>query len=363
MKRILILVEKMSYSGASKIAFWLAESLAEAGNDVTLMSRLENTSFYAESETVRLVTSKKYGKHKLACLLSTVLNVRAELKRRHIDVMISFLPLESALAIVSSVGTKVPVIIAERSDPYFEKSTTATICRYMCRFADGAVFQTERAKEYYPKRLQEKSCVIPNPSLYKNGDVIDYSKRRNVITYSGRLYIKQKRQDVLLKAIALVVKKIPDVRLEIYGDGPDEDSLKKFTQKLGVDENVFFMGKTTDVVNKVMNSRLFVFSSDYEGIPNSVIEALSVGTPVVSTDCSPGGVRILVDDGVNGYIVPRGDYVSLADKVIEILGDTAKAEAMSHCARNILLDFSEDSVFRMWDNYIKDIGCYSKHNP
>lgn len=72
------------------------------------------------------------------------------------------------------------------------------------------------------------------------------------------------------------------------------------------------MGKLQMFWKKMSDSKMYVLSSDFEGIPNSLLEAMSIGMPVVSTDCSPGGARLLIENGVNGLLVKTGNSGELA---------------------------------------------------
>ncbi len=353
MKRVLFFTDKISTSGASKIITWVVNNVNIKDAKVSLVTYLPLEDQRQIIENVSRTNLSVQCESKIKRSLIVVKELRKIFKREKTDLCIAFLPMESLYAILAAVGLKTKVIVCERSDPYLESNRIVSLARYMFRFADGAVFQTEGARAYFPTLLQKRSVVIPNPAFRRNDFVIiPYQKRRNVVSYSGRLYIKQKRQDVLLKAFKKLIEKGHNLELIIYGDGPDRSQLVKLTKELGISGFVEFAGNVANVEELIGDSKMMVLTSDYEGIPNVIIEALQSGVPVVSTDCSPGGARVLIQNGVNGYIVQRGDYVALADKMEYLLNNNEIAQSMANKAIDITITFNEHDIIDMWRDYI-----------
>lgn len=129
----------------------------------------------------------------------------------------------------------------------------------------------------------------------------------------GRLDI-QKNHRLLIKAFSSVVKHIPEARLWILGDGPLRNELKVYINNLGLNDSIILKGNVADVENYLAKADAFVLSSDYEGLPLSILEAMAAGLPVVATDV--GGVKDIVTD--NGILVPKGDCDKLAKAMIKI---------------------------------------------
>lgn len=356
MKKLLFFVDKISSSGASKIISWLANNIDIVDTEISLTTYLPMKDQRDIKDSVKRINLSIQSENRIKRSIIVIRKLREIFKKEKIDVCVAFLPMESMYAIFAAFGTKTRVVVCERSDPYFERSTVVDIARRMFVLASGAVFQTEKAKEYFSQSLQRKSVVIHNPA-FENKDIqyIPYRKRPMEISYSGRLYIKQKRQDILLHAFKKVVDDGYRVELLIYGDGIDGEKLQNLTRQLGITELVHFKGNINNVEVQISHSRMLVLSSDYEGIPNVIIEALQCGVPVVSTDCSPGGARLLIEEGVNGFIVPREDYIALAEKIEELLDDELRAESMSVAAVDITKRFSESSVLEKWRNYLEKL--------
>lgn len=352
MKKILFFIDKVSASGASKIISWLVNNLQLENVEITLASYITSDTRWTIADSVKRVLLTVNQENKIKRGTSVVYQLRSLIRKNRYSVCVGFLPTECLYLQLATVGLKTKVIVCERSDPFLERSKIADLGRFVYRFADGAVFQTENAKAYFPHSLQNKSAVIPNPAFKLNIIGPDYYKREKHVSNSGRLYINQKRQDVLLKAFKIVTDYDEDVILDIYGDGPDKDKLISLSSELKLGERVKFWGNVNNVEERISSSRLFVLTSDYEGIPNVIIEALQCGVPVVSTNCSPGGAELLIQNEKNGFIVPREDYKELAEKILFMLSNVDIAKKMSERAPKVVEDFSENKIIVMWENYL-----------
>jgi glycosyltransferase involved in cell wall biosynthesis len=166
----------------------------------------------------------------------------------------------------------------------------------------------------------------------------------------GRL-VKVKRMDVFLQAVANVVDKIPDITAVIVGDGKLRGELHSLSMDLGIDSNVSFIGYQDDVENWLCKSKVFVLTSDSEGLSLSVMEAMMCGLPVVVSDV--GDLADLVENGVNGYLVPRRSPEQFAARIIELLTDARRLEAFSQAARYSALQYSTEAATAKWDSIIK----------
>ena len=272
------------------------------------------------------------------------------------DVIVSFLPMPNALAILCGKKLHIPVVISERADPFQQLSKLDKIIHAIYNQAEGAVFQTNGARDFYSKRLQEKSIVIPNPVVDNYSEIThDYYNINKELVSVGRFEIIQKRQDVLLKASKIVFEKYPEYKLIFWGDGPDEDKLKELAKELQIENKVMFAGVTNSVLEKVNQSEIFVLSSDYEGIPNALIEAMSIGMPCVATDCSPGGARMLLEDGKSGKLVGCGKYEELAKEIIYFIENREKEKEYGMYAKESIGRFSYSILMNRWEEYLLKI--------
>lgn len=269
------------------------------------------------------------------------------------DVIVSFLPIPNALAVLCGKKCHIPVIISERADPYQSSSKIDRLLHAIYNKADGAVFQTDGAKAFYSQKLQKKSVVIPNPVFNREKTIEhNYENVRKEIVSVGRFECVQKRQDLLIKAMKVVLDQHPDYQLRFWGDGQDESKIRELAIEEGISDNVIFSGLTNQALDKINESEIFVLTSDYEGIPNVLIEAMSIGMPCVSTDCSPGGARLLIENGINGLLVERGDIKAIADSIIYFIEHRDKEKEYGRRALSINNRFTYDIIMNKWENYL-----------
>lgn len=354
--RILFIVRSLGCGGASKQLSLTAEALANRGHEVYVYTYNSDYTELSFSKVI-FIPEKNITKSSLKEYIYSPIRVRQQVKKLHPDIVISWRANAGCFCTLACIGLRVKHVFSERTDPYMETSFALKIATKICDQADYGVFQTEGAQHYYKRLSQGRSIVIPNPIfLNQKINLIPYNERRNEIAFVGRCFLKQKRQDILLKAFNIVIKKHPEMQLIIYGGDFDIEKIKKMAIDMGLQEHVTFAGSVNDILNKTKYARILALSSDYEGIPNVLLEAMSVGVPVVSTDTSPGGVRVIINNGVNGYIVPRGDYKELAEKIIKVLNEPSVAEKFIQNGFINIQRFNPDVIFEQWNQYINKIA-------
>lgn len=361
LKKILFITEDINYGGAGKIISFIANGLSELGNSIIIHTYAGNNSFYDLNKEIIYIPPKKIRRTYMS-KLSYFIDIRRMIKKVNPDIVISFLPIPNMLSVIGTALTKIPVIISERSDPYTEKGFLLNFAKSLFKYADGAVFQTKDAKEYYSESLQKKSIVIPNPVTIGKAERIPFKKRNNEIAFVARFFVKQKRQDIMLNAFKIVADHNKDVNLVFYGDGPDLKIIKQMVNDMNLTDRVWFRGEVKNIEDKIKNSRIFVLTSDYEGIPNALIEAMSVGLPVVSTDCSPGGARILIEDKKNGLIVPTRDVNGIAKAILFLLENHEIAEQYGIEAQKIIEKYSPEKILKIWDEFVDKVIKFNHPN-
>lgn len=358
-RKILFIIHDINYSGAAKMLSFIANGLSEIGYQVVVYTYAGNKPYYPLNSSIYYIPALKVRYSYVEKLLYFI-DVQKMIKRINPDIVISFLPNSNMFSIIGTAFSKIPVIICERSDPYYEKGTFLELKRSLFKYADGAVFQTERAQRYYPKILQEKSVVIPNPVTIKKIDRIPLNKRNDEISFVGRFYIRQKRQDIMLKAFKKVAEIDKQIKLVFYGDGPDLPQIQQMAKDMNLSERVIFKGKVNDVVDSIKDSKMFVLTSDYEGIPNALIEAMAIGLPVISTDCSPGGARLLIENKKNGLLIDTNDVDKIADAILFLINNPEVADSYGIEAQKIVNKFTARNVMQLWSEYIEQIINFTK---
>lgn len=357
--KILFVTNSIGYGGAEKMMNFVCSALAAESWEVTILN-LNTVSedistlkqkFPAGVNVVSL-TEVKGNRH-----LAAVRQIVKLIKEKGAEAVIAFTMFPNFYAKIASLITGVPSIMSERGDPgrTITRSFKDRLMLWFINRSKGAVFQTPQAGAFYSKGLQRRGTVIPNPIfLSKAASVAEHTQREKTIVSVGRFQNIQKRIDVMLKAFQIFSAKHPEYILKMYGSGEDE-YVAELCRELGIADKVKLMGSVSDPSSKICNDGMFVITSDYEGIPNALLEAMAVGLPVVSTDCTPGGARMLIQDGVNGLLVPCGNPQAVADALGKYADDSDFAEACGANARNVLVDYAPDRISRLWINYISSI--------
>lgn len=350
--KVFMVIKRLRYSGAYKMFIWLANALCERGHDITVMTYMPN-----DIETLNpKIHWIKHDELENSNIIKKIAVIRKEIRNSNAKVSISFLLDANVYNIFACLGFGTKSIVCERNDPFKPGYRKLQFWKPWFRFANGAVYQLPKVAEYY-SNIKAPAAVIPNPVLCKaNIELDSFQERPNLINVLGRLDVFQKRHDVLIDAFALFLKGYPTFKLVFYGDGPDKKKMVQQIRNLGIEKNVLFAGITNKPLEVMKTSKMYILSSDFEGIPNSLIEAMSLGLPCIATDCRPGGARLLIDNEKNGFIVPQGDSKAIADKMAWYMKNTEKADYMGMKAKDIREMFSEKKITDKWDAYLNSFA-------
>lgn len=269
------------------------------------------------------------------------------------DIILAFLPRPCLLACLMHKKVGIPVIGSYRSDPEYDMPNLLT--RFMVRMlynrADGFVFQTSQARDFFYKKLRRKSKIIMNPVNEKAIRESFKGERLKRIVSVGR-FVEGKNYPLLIRAFASLAQAFEEYTLWIYGKQDDSLGIKELAESLGVAERVVFAGQTDDIYDAIYDASLFVLPSKSEGVPNALMEAMAMGLPVIATDCPCGGPAELVQNGENGILVPNEDEKALVNAMNEMLADEGRAAQMGERALDIGIRYSGQKIYREWEEYI-----------
>ncbi len=358
-KRILLLIESYNGYGAEKMLLWLGNSLCNYDYDVTFCSIYDNERKgdmheKAKFEGFAIKQRKNFFLLNTAVFIFGLCNLLKLFIKGKYEYIVTFKSTPFVLLLLCKPFYKgAKLIMAERNDPY---AATTKLSRYKQRlfsFASGLVCQTEGARKYFEDRGIKVDAIIPNPIDIP--DVLWHPNKSYTIASVGRLRIEQKRQDVMILAFKEVVKKYPSAVLTFYGDGSDKNRLVNLVNDSGLQKNVVFAGKVTGVLEKLSHHHIFALTSDYEGIPNALMEAMAIGMPVISTDCRPGGARLLIDNGVNGVIVPVNNPHLLADQIEIMFGSSDLCCKYGINARKSIKRLMPESIIKLWIEFFNQL--------
>lgn len=367
MQKIAFHLNSLQQGGAERVVSNLANRFAKEGYEVVIATEWYGTDEFALDQKVRRVhvglTKEDENRSRISKMLRRIWYLRRFMKKEKPDVVVAFTRGVLYRALAAGIGTGIPVVISVRTDPvgHYDKKADKLRIPLLFPHAAGCVFQTEGAKAFFAPYLQENSRIILNPLNPKYVGVPEPAVRTKDVVQSGRL-VDFKNQPMLIRAFLKVHEKHPDYTLKIYG--PDsKDGTKEILESI-IHENhaenfVKLMGGSNTLEKDLADAALYAFSSDWEGLPNALMEAMALGLPVVSTDCPCGGPKTLIEDGVNGLLVPIMDEKAMTDGILRLIEDRALAERLGREARKISERANEDAVFEQWQTYLQE--CCKKN--
>lgn len=238
----------------------------------------------------------------------------------------------------------------------FKLKLEALVCKKM-------IALTREMKEDYIQYgfKEEKIFVINNmvdldyidQKIKKSCEKCDWfdGNQFKVIIANARM-VPEKRYDILIKAFEIICNSHSEVRLIIIGDGPLRKQIEKMVP-VEIIERVRFLGFQNNPYYYMSHANVFVLTSDYEGFPNVLIEALACGLPAVTTDCKTGPKEI-IENGVDGWVVGRGNAEAIAMRIEQLLNDPIELDKLSRNARKKAQFYRTDFVAKQYIQLLND---------
>jgi GalNAc-alpha-(1->4)-GalNAc-alpha-(1->3)-diNAcBac-PP-undecaprenol alpha-1,4-N-acetyl-D-galactosaminyltransferase len=272
------------------------------------------------------------------------------------DVVVSFWAFVNVLVLFATRGMRVPVVVTDPCDPKVEplKWIFALLRRWTYTFDAQLVVETERAKASYAHKIQSRTTVIPNPITpitQADKGLPEITLDRPSLVAIGR-FQHNKGFDLLLNAFARVKDQYPDWTLTIIGDGPLRSYLESLRDELGLDDRVHLPGFVDNIYHALKQADLFVMSSRWEGMPMALMEAMSCGLPVISTDCRCGP-REIIRNGIDGALVPPENVEALSAAMDQLMSDESARKRLASRAVEVTERFSVEQVLGRWEQLLR----------
>lgn len=275
------------------------------------------------------------------------------------NTIIAFLN-DSVYLSLLSAGKNEKVIISERNDPRQSLSSKTNFAFFKTMYpkADEMVFQSPDAMQWYRENTSVKGRVIFNPIKPDLPERFIGERKKKIVNFCR--ISSQKNLHLLVNAFELFAKHYPVYELYIYGDAVGNgaegyiDSVNEEIDRLNYKDNIHILPARKEIHGLIKDYAMFVSSSDFEGMSNSMLEAMAIGLPTICTDCPAGGARAIINDHENGILVPVNDVQALADAMKEVAGNPALAEKLSVNGTKIREELSVDKIVNQWMEIIND---------
>lgn len=324
--------------------YWVA-----AGACVTFAtwSGPNTADFYRLDSRIRRVHLDSDSPGRLRRNLHRVLKMRRLLSKLRPDAVVSFLSRSNVPTILAGTGLNLRIVVSERVQPALETGLPLgwrLLRRLVYGRAAAIVSQTARTADWIRQSWGSQAQVVPNVLRTLP---LPAGPRAPLIVAVGRL-VPQKGFDLLLPAFARIAVQFPAWRIAILGDGPERARLQRLSDSLGLQGRVDFPGHVRDVESWMGRAGLVVQPSRFEGFPNVVLESMGMGAAVISADC-PAGPAELIEDGVNGRLVPVEDIAALSRVMAELMSDPDARERLGREAMKVRERFRQESIMSQWE--------------
>jgi len=352
--KILLFIHSLGAGGAERVMSLLSNDWAEHGYSISIVTLTSSDrSFYKLHNSIEVIpldiASESHGiKDSIIGNYKRIVAIKKVILEHDPDIVISFMTTTNVLTTLAAKLAKKPIIISERNNFYRVKSKIWRLLRRIVYpFSDVLVVQSEHDKEKYD--YHSNVHVILNPLIleYKHKNI----RRQKMILAVGRLQLHKGFHQLLKVFSQLNAKKWQVV---ILGEGPERAFLEKLALELNIEKNVSMPGRVTDVEEYYKKASVFVLSSNSEGFPNALIEAMGYGCAAVAFDCLTGPSDI-IDNKKNGILIEVGNVNELAESIQYLIDQPKKREEFGENAKKIINELNIKKISTKWFEIINEV--------
>ena len=355
----MIVVPYLSDGGAERVASLWANFLSKNYQVLLLTYYTVNNEYSVDKNVERktLVTTKnEYDK---ISFMKKIKIIRNYIDSFGPDVIIPFLSHTNIAVSLANKRKKTVVFQTIRNNPWLNPGSKffRFLRNHFIKKEKKLIIQNNEQGEYF-KKYNFKKYVVCNPvnpaTMEINSIKISYDKIKKIIAV-GRLH-EQKNYKMMIDSIYdLVFIYKMNVILDIYGDGPQKKELIDYINMRNMTNYVFLKGRCDDIISIEKDYDLFLMTSNYEGFPNALLEAMAVGLPVISTDCKTGP-KDLINNGVNGFLVKTNDSKELSKKISEVNDELLLKKIGTLAREDVLEKYNMQESMRQLTYAIEDVS-------
>jgi glycosyltransferase involved in cell wall biosynthesis len=368
--KLLFFIYSLSCGGAERATVNLADHWVAKGWEISIVTLAQRSlDFYDLHPAVRRIALGLAGNSSNSIVgffqnLRRVRALRQVLRKVQPDVALALMSSSNMILALSANGLQtIRTIGSERiHPPQFPLGIIWERLRYhIYSELDAVTALTLESADWLRKHTSVRRVrVIPNAVSWPLTDMVPCLNSelickdgRKVLLAVGRL-VKQKGFDRLIDVFAELAKKHPKWDLVILGEGPERAKLEAQLQANGLTGRVFLPGLVGNMGEWYERSNLYVMSSYFEGLPNTLLEAMAHGMPVVSFDCDTGP-RDIIRHEIDGLLVPPGDVAALSSALDHLMDDKETCQRFGARAVEVRERFSIEKIARMWEELFEDI--------
>ena len=351
--KIGFLLGNVQFGGGEKVLHTLIREFSALGHEIIVFSW--NVDWEKERQTfshqVTLLSNPPVG---IIGKCKAVWSLYRALCTSRPDCLIVFSLALAEVGVFSAKFASVPIVLSERVDPnYLPQSTVhRTLKKIAFSMSSKVVFQTEQVRRFFSKKIQNKGVVIPNMIMSDDLPVTNPDEVRRVIVAAGRLS-EEKNYPLLINAFASAA--LDGYILRIFGDGPLRSELESLISSLNMQDRITLEGNVKNLLSHFVHADIFAITSSHEGMPNVLLEAMSVGLACVSADFPSGGASALIQHNINGVLVEVGNESDLKSAFERLANDTSFKNVLRKNALNILETNSKKMIIPQWISVVESV--------
>lgn len=359
-RHIAFYIGSLSKGGSERVFVNLAEYFQSEGYDVTFVTQYQKENEYEYSPGIRRILSDikedETTKNRFVNFLRRFRKLRSIWKKVNPDIILSCIGKNNFMAVATSTGLNTKAVVSVVGEPSEEYPTR--LLRYLAYLlfarADGMVVKTSDALQFFPRKLRKKAIVMKNsinPTFLREPFT---GIREKTIVSVGRLDAN-KNQSLLIEAFSKIAMKYPEYKVLLYGEGEDRTKLEGIIRDMHLSDRIVLSGIIQDVAEKIHKAGIFVLTSNTEGMPNALIEAMALGIPCISTDCPCGGPKDLIRQKENGILIPVNDKKALQEALCYLLDNPELAIEMGRRATTIQKELNPGVINQAWKTYFETV--------
>lgn len=365
--KIIFVIPHLSNGGAERRTTEFANSLLKFGEEVYIEYLFDKKIDYYINPNVHLclVDTKVFipkirGLSKYIHLIKHLRSISGD-----IIIAINLSMVCNWLVWLEAMYSKTKIVYAITNNP-FQKHNKYKYrqFQYFCSKVNGIWIQTIDQMKYIPRNAQNKTFIVPNIIEKKFLRIsARYNNKISKFITVGRLH-PQKNQIMMIEAFVNMINRTAndDATLTIFGRESDnktntEEKLFNLIKTYNMENRIFLYGWDNNIEYRYSQADVFLLSSNYEGFPNALMEAMASGLPCISTDC-PTGPSNLITNGVNGFLVPIGDAVAMSEVMELLVNNPNLAKEIGENARRTMSEWDTEEkiiqqLLKQLDNVIK----------
>jgi GalNAc-alpha-(1->4)-GalNAc-alpha-(1->3)-diNAcBac-PP-undecaprenol alpha-1,4-N-acetyl-D-galactosaminyltransferase len=358
-KKIAFVIGSLSSGGAERVITNLSNSLINRF-EIVIITFTTSTPFYPLDDRIKVIACRDKADNPTSIFQSLKLNfyltkrIYQILKKEQVNIAIGFITSANILTTIAAKLARIPCIISERNNPLVENVPKFWVFLRTLVYpkADSLILQTQGVKKIYEKKIKpNKITILPNPISLELSQLRDDTiPKEKIILTVGRLD-KNKCQDDLIKAFNDIDAK--GWKVQMIGDGTKKEELLNLIESFNLSNKIEIISKVRDIDKYYNAASIFVFTSKTEGFPNALLEAMHYGLPCISTDCN-FGPSDLIEDGVNGFLVPVNDQIILKNKLSHLINSESLRSEFSLKSKQTTTIYKSDIVVEKWESLISN---------